>query len=135
MDSIRKRYEALGTGDEQLEDVTIDTERGGKLVISRRPKSTIAISDDGRIWAEARYPHAIIWTAENGERGHVWQDETTRPPRGNLPPIGWVRFLVDMPQELRENLRQRAIQEKRSASEIVRTLLAEYLQSGANGGT
>lgn len=51
------------------ERVMIHGERSGSLTISRRPNSTIALSADGRIWAEARYPDRTIWTAEDGEQG------------------------------------------------------------------
>lgn len=51
------------------ESVLIQTDHGATLTLSRRPSSTIALSPDGRIWAEARYPDRIIWTAEDGEQG------------------------------------------------------------------
>lgn len=53
----------------RAELVTIQTDHGPTLTLSRRPSSTIALSPDGRIWAEARYPDRTIWTAEDGEQG------------------------------------------------------------------
>ena len=51
------------------ESVTIQTDHGTALSLSRRPNSTIALSADGRIWAVACYPDRTIWTAEDGEQG------------------------------------------------------------------
>lgn len=44
------------------------------------------------------------------------------------PPAGWVRLPVEMPEEMRDNLKRLAIDRKTSVGKIMRELAAKELK-------
>jgi len=57
----------------------------------------------------------------------VKQGETKPLVRGRTAPEGFSRLTVNLPKELHKSLKLRAVQDDRNISDIVQSLLADYL--------
>ena len=44
------------------------------------------------------------------------------------PPVGWIRLPVEMPREMRDNLKRLAIDRNTSAGKIIRELVEKELR-------